>query len=57
MEKNQKTEANYLILSINYVYKELSLPYAYLCKGIFLINATSMYNIVYGLLNVLLFEC
>lgn len=30
-KRNQKTktEANYLILSINYVYKALLLPYAY----------------------------
>lgn len=27
--KKTKTEANYLILSINYVYKALLLPYAY----------------------------
>jgi len=35
------------MLSINYVYKELLLPYASWCAGIFLINAFSMYNMFF----------
>lgn len=50
--QKKKTEANYLMLSINYVYKKLLLPWALWYARLFLINNFSMYKNIVNVLFV-----